>query len=57
MCFPKFPVSHVNVFVGGGKVFSQTGWGRWSDFPLDRPRTPLDDATRLKEAGVLGYTS
>src|SRR6218665_135265 len=28
------PVSHVNFFAEGTKVYSQTGWGSWKNFPL-----------------------
>ena len=36
--FNIFPVSHICFFVGGGKVYSQTGWGTEGNgriFPLD----------------------
>ena len=26
-------VSHIYFFIGGAKIYSQTGWGPWPDFP------------------------
>jgi len=31
--FVGFPVFHAYLFIGRGQVYSQTGWGPWSDFP------------------------